>query len=140
MKEFKLNVSWKDGKFHGRLYNEFEFEYYEYEDENFHEMVYMLEGSINCGVDIYLEIDAEIPEWYYSKEYRFIYVFDNMQTLLKAYTTHISLAAISKITGINQALLSHYANGLKVPRKKQAELIVSAIKRIGEELSAASLP
>lgn len=140
MKEIKINISWNEGKFYGRLYNEIQNEYFDYEDEDFHQMVYMLEGAIDVGIEMYIEMEVEIPGWYISKDYKFIYVFKNMQTLLKAYTSHISLAAISKVSGINPTLLSHYANGLKEPREKQAELIVNAIKRIGEELSAVYLP
>lgn len=140
MKEIKISISWNEGKFYGRLYNEIQHEYFDWEDEDFHQMVYMLEGAINVGIEMYIEMEVEIPGWYITKDYKFIYVFKNMQTLLKAYTSHISLAAISKVSGINPTLLSHYVNGLKEPREKQAKLIVNSIKRIGEELSAVYLP
>ena len=55
----------------------------------------------------------------FSKEYDFVYKFQDVTALLKAYSSFVSLAAISRETGINSALLSHYANGLKVPRQKQ---------------------
>ncbi len=57
-----------------------------------------------------------------------------MATVLRAYEPFISLAAISRASGINQHQLSHYANGLKRPRPQQRQRIVDGIHKIGREL------
>ena len=43
-------------------------------------------------------------------------------------------AALSRVTGINQRLLSHYANGLRNPRPAQRQRIVDGVHEIGREL------
>jgi hypothetical protein len=57
-------------------------------------------------------------------------------TVLRAYEPFVSLAALSRASGINQHLLSHYANGLKQPRPQQRQRIVDGIHKIGRELLA----
>ena len=47
---------------------------------------------------------------------------------------YASLAALSRATGINQRLLSHYANGLRHPRPGQRQRIVDGVHSIGREL------
>ena len=49
---------------------------------------------------------------------------------------YASIAAISKVSGINQHQLSHYANGIKNPRTAQRRRIVEGLHRIGRELIA----
>lgn len=44
-----------------------------------------------------------------------------------------SLAAIARVSGINQQQLSHYASGLRVPRIEQRKRIVDGLHRIGKE-------
>lgn len=68
-----------------------------------------------------------------------LYKFQDVTAMLKAYSSYVSLAAISRETGINSALLSHYANGLKVPRNKQQKIIVSGLHRIGALLSKCTI-
>lgn len=80
----------------------------------------------------------EIPDWYFYGEYEVVYNYSNMACMLKAYTSYVSLAAISRVTGINQTLLSHYANGLKLPRRKQREHIILGLHKIGAELKGAA--
>jgi len=68
--------------------------------------------------------------------YVFEYNFMDVASLLRAYEPFVSLAAISRTSGINQHLLSHYANGMKKPRPQQRERIVQGIHTIGKELLA----
>ena len=49
---------------------------------------------------------------------------------------YASIAAISRVSGINQHQLSHYANGLKKPRPEQRRRIVEGLHKIGRELMA----
>jgi hypothetical protein len=45
-----------------------------------------------------------------------------------------TIAAISRATGINERLLSHYANGIKRPSAKQRQKIIDGIHLIGKSL------
>lgn len=87
-----------------------------------------VEGMIDDGDDV--------PQWLVNGEYEFQYNLLDVVTVLRACEPYISLAAISRATGINQHLLSHYANGLKHPRPKQRQRIVDGIHKIGNELLA----
>ena len=58
------------------------------------------------------------------------------QALLQSYKDVISLAAISRATGINRKLLGHYAQGLKKPRATQREKIIQGFHTIAAELAA----
>ena len=94
--------------------------------------------SLKFHIDGLIEDGKEVPEWIKSGDYEFVYNYQDITTLLKAYTPYISLAAISRASGINQGLLSHYANGLKKPREQQRKRIVAGLHKIGSELEAAS--
>jgi transcriptional regulator with XRE-family HTH domain len=47
--------------------------------------------------------------------------------------------AVSKLTGMNQSLVSQYANGEKVPGPKQRRRIEQALHNFGEDLCSVSL-
>lgn len=67
-------------------------------------------------------------------DYEFVYNYEDAAALLHAYEPYVSLAAISRASGINQGLLSHYANRLKKPRPEQRRRIVDGLHKIGNEL------
>ena len=89
---------------------------------------YHIEGMVADGDDV--------PQWLVEGDYEFEYRFLDATSLLRAYGPYLSLAAISRATGINQHQLSHYANGVKRPRAQQRERIVEGIHKIGKELLA----
>ena len=99
-----------------------------------------LQKEIKTTLDFHLEGMAkdgdEIPQWLADGDYEFEYNFVDVAALLRAYEPFVSLAAISRSSGINQHLLSHYANGIKKPRPQQRERIVQGIHNIGKELLA----
>ena len=85
-----------------------------------------VEGMIADGDDV--------PQWLRDGDYEFEYNLIDVATVLRAYEPYISLAALSRASGINQHQLSHYANGLKQPRPQQRQRIVDGIHKIGREL------
>ena len=99
-----------------------------------------LQKEVKEALDFHLEGMAqdgdEIPSWLADGDYVFEYNFMDVASLLRAYEPFVSLAAISRTSGINQHLLSHYANGMKKPRPQQRERIVQGIHTIGKELLA----
>ena len=91
-------------------------------------LAFHVEGMVRDG--------DEVPQWLAESDYEFEYNFIDVAALLRAYEPFVSLAAISRSSGINQHLLSHYANGIKKPRQQQRERIVEGIHNIGKELLA----
>lgn len=87
---------------------------------NFH-----IEGMIADGDDV--------PQWLRNGDYEFEYRLD-AAALLQMCAPYASIAAISRVSGINQHQLSHYANGLKHPRPQQRRRIVEGLHKIGREL------
>lgn len=59
-----------------------------------------------------------------------------IQALLQHYKSVINLSALSKVTGINKALLSHYASGIRTPRDKQREKIINGFHQIANDLAS----
>lgn len=75
----------------------------------------------------------KVPSWLVRNEYEFEYKFLDATSLLKAYSSYISFSVISRISGINQNLLSQYANGMKKAGQNQIKRIVEAIHIISED-------
>lgn len=67
-------------------------------------------------------------------DYEIKYVYD-MQSLLKYYGTLFTAPALQRLTGINQKQLHHYASGLRKPRAEQRRKIITALHKLGRELT-----
>lgn len=63
----------------------------------------------------------------------------DVQSFLEYYSGFISLAGMEKMTGINQKQLSNYLHHRAVPRKKQADRIITGIHRFAHELLSITL-
>jgi len=87
-----------------------------------------VEGMVDDGDDV--------PQWLRDGDYEFEYNLADVATVLRAYEPYVSLAALSRASGINQHLLSHYANGIKQPRPMQRQRIIDGIHKIGRTLMA----
>ncbi|MDR0574687.1 MAG: type II toxin-antitoxin system HicB family antitoxin [Tannerella sp.] len=55
-------------------------------------------------------------------------------SFLSAYSNLLSLAGMSRLTGLNQGLLSHYVNGRKKPTQKTILKIKNSIHEFGKSL------
>ncbi len=71
-------------------------------------------------------------------KYSLQFTFD-VETFLKYYDKIFSRRALSRLTGINESLLSQYASGLKHPRPAQAKRIEKGLHRLANELLQISL-
>lgn len=60
-------------------------------------------------------------------------------SLLNHYQHIFTKRALSKITGINESLLSQYAMGLKKPRPAQSKKIENGLHRLGAEMRSIAL-
>ena len=104
--------------------------------DTFVELQKEAQESLDFHVEGMIDDGDEVPQWLVNKEYEFEYRFLDATSLLRAYGPYLSLAAISRASGINQHQLSHYANGLKKARTTQRVRIVDGIHKIGKELMA----
>lgn len=104
--------------------------------DTFGELQREAKESLDFHVEGMLADGDEVPRWLVEGDYEFEYNCIDVITLLHAYEPYLTLAAISRASGINQHQLSHYANGLKHPRQQQRRRIVEGIRKIGHELLA----
>lgn len=68
-------------------------------------------------------------------EAEFTYKYD-MASFLAYYSKILSLAGLSRLTGINPQQLSHYVTGRRKPSAKTVEKMQEAIHHFGHDLSA----
>lgn len=102
----------------------------------FSELQRETEESLRFHVEGMIEDGDDVPQWLADGDYELVYDCVDIPTLLHAYGPFVSLAAISRASGINQHLLSHYASGIKQPRPQQRQRIIDGIHKIGRELLA----
>ena len=74
----------------------------------------------------------------FKKQYSLLYSFD-VETFLNYYNHIFTRRALSKLTGINESLLSQYASGLKHPRPAQSKKIEVGLHQLANELLQISL-
>ena len=135
-KRIRVNVSWIEDKFSAS-----------FEDmipktvvltaNTFAKLQNEIKNRFNLYVEKMAEAGVNVPRWLVKNEYEFEYKFSDAASLLKAYTPYLSLAAISRASGINESQLSQYANGMKKARPNQMKRIMEAIHDIGKELMGA---
>lgn len=93
------------------------------------------EESLRFHVESMVEDGDQVPEWLASGDYEIVYTL-SASALLRNAESFTTMAAISRATGINQKLLSHYANALKIPRPAQRQRIVDGLHMIGRQFLA----
>lgn len=96
-----------------------------------------IEEAVRIHLDGMREDGEKLPASF-KGPYKLGFKFD-AQSLLNYYQGIFTKAAMERITGINQRQLSHYASGLKSPRKVQRDKIRAGLRKLGEELSAIEL-
>ena len=77
--------------------------------------------------ETYQSVGKEIPEL----EFEFKY---DTASFLSAYSNILSLAGMSRLTGLNQGLLSHYVTGRKRPTQKTVSKIRNSVHEFGKSL------
>ena len=102
--------------------------------ETYEKLLREVPETLRFHVQGMIEDGDDVPEWLAKGDYEFEYNLIDVATVLRAFEPFVSLAAISRASGINQHQLSHYATRIKKPRPQQRERIVSGIHKIGQEL------
>ncbi len=81
--------------------------------------------------DLFKEEGKEFPD----VEFEFSY---DIPSFLAYYCDRLSIAGLSRITGVNQGQLSHYLTGHRRPSEKTARKIQDALHAFGKEISQVS--
>lgn len=100
-----------------------------------------IEKNMQEAVELYLESCREMniaPVEVLQGEFILKFKID-AATFINYYSSIFTKAALSRITGINERQLWHYAAGVHKPRKQQLEKIQKGINALTEELSAINL-
>jgi predicted RNase H-like HicB family nuclease len=100
--------------------------------ENIQETVNNIEEAVTFHLESMKEEGLKVPESF-RNDYKFSYKID-FESLFDWFSGVLTKSGISKLTGMNQSLLSQYANGIKTPSIKQTKKIEKAIHSFGEEL------
>ena len=93
------------------------------------------------SIDMYVKWAKEDGDEYpaiFAGEYEFDYQFD-VESLLCCYAGIFTRSAMSRLTGINEKQLGHYACGRSLPRPAQRKKITTALHKLGKELMAVSV-
>ena len=93
------------------------------------------EESLRLHIEGCVADGDTLPAWLINGDYRLEYMLDTA-ALLRAAESYTTMAAISRVSGINQKQLSHYANGLKQPRPMQRAKIIAGLHEIGSHFMA----
>lgn len=83
------------------------------------------------------ETGGDVPE-VFNGTYKFIFKL-SIEAMINYYSGIFTKAALSRITGINERQLWHYAAGLRKPRAQQRKRIEEGLHRLGEELISLTL-
>lgn len=103
--------------------------------KTYDELINEVRSTLNFHIEGMRGDGDDVPQWLRDGDYEFEYHLD-AAALLQMCAPYVSIAAISRVSGINQHQLSHYANGLKKPRPQQRRRIVEGLHKIGRELIA----
>ena len=118
-------------------------------DQNYSAYLPVLDGCIATGQDIHetraqiteavtfhleglREAGLTVPE-VFQQDFEFEFKLD-VNTLFEYFAGILTKVGLSRLTGMNQSLISQYANGMKKPSRKQIKKIQNAIHHFAEEL------
>ena len=74
----------------------------------------------------------------FNEDYIFIYKLST-EALINEFSGIFTKSALSRVTGINERQLWHYAAGVRLPRKEQRRRIVDGLHKLGKELLSVDL-
>lgn len=100
-----------------------------------------IEKNMKEAVELYLDSCNEMniaPVEILQGEFTLKFKID-AATFINYYSSIFTKAALSRITGINERQLWHYAAGVHKPRRRQLEKIQKGIQSLSRELSAINL-
>lgn len=132
MEKINVNVSWCEGNFCASLGDNIPgavvFTAATYDD-----LLTETSSSLSFHVNGMLSDGDNVPQWLVDGDYEFDFILD-AAALIHSCEPYVSIAAISRASGINQRQLSHYANCTKKARPEQRQRIINGIHRIGSRM------
>jgi|SRR5574344_38044 predicted RNase H-like HicB family nuclease len=132
MKKIKVDIDWCDKNFGASLVD-YAGNSIVVTAKTYEGLLQEVDAAIRDHIDGLISDGDNVPDWFKNKEYTLDYKLTTA-ALLRTCEPYASIVAISRATGINQQLLSHYANGIKRPRAGQRKRIVDGIHLIGKKL------
>lgn len=87
-------------------------------------------ASMEEHISFLVEDGQDVPQWLIQKDYEIEWVM-HISAILRNAEQYTTMAALSRVTGINQKQLGHYASGIKEPRQAQRERIINGLHEIG---------
>lgn len=93
------------------------------------------ESTLKSQVEDMVADGEDVPQWLVDGDY-FIEYSLSVSALLRQAERFTTMAAISRVTGINQQLLCNYASSIKKPREAQRERIINGLHQIGQQFLA----
>jgi len=101
------------------------------------EMKKNIKEAIESHVEVSLEHGDPIPDVFKGK-YELVFKLST-EAMLNAYSNVFTKTALSRITGINERQLWHYAAGVRHPHKTQSQRIMQGLHSLGRELIAVEM-
>ena len=101
-------------------------------NKNLDELKSKFEAALKGQVTDMVADGEEVPRWLVQGDYVIDYSL-SVSALLRQAEKFTTMAVISRVTGINQKLLSNYASSVKKPREAQRERIVNGLHIIGQQ-------
>lgn len=93
-----------------------------------------MESGVSFHIEGLKEFGEEVPTELQG-EYSFEYVID-FETLFEWLNNVITKSGVSKISGLNQSLVSQYAVGIKKPSPKQLRKVEKGLHEFGSMLQS----
>ena len=91
-----------------------------------------IQEAVQFHIEGMKEEHLEVPDTF-QHGYELSYKMD-IASLFDWFSGVLTKSGLSRITGMNQSLISQYAMGIKKPSSKQTRKIESALHRLGQEL------
>ncbi len=95
-----------------------------------------IKTNIREAVDFHIEgmqiENLPVPEGF-AGEFELTYKMD-LASLFEWFSGILTKSGVSRITGMNQSLISQYVSGIKSPSDKQTKKIERALHNLGQEL------
>jgi len=100
------------------------------------EFLYEVRRTISDAVNFHLDgmrnEELPIPD-VFQGEFNLSYKMD-LASLFEWFSGILTKSGVSRITGLNQSLISQYVSGIKKPSSKQTKKIERALHHLGQEL------
>ncbi len=100
--------------------------------DSIHQVKEQIKEAVDFHIEGMIQESLTVPEAFMG-EFELAYKMD-IASLFDWFSGVLTKSGISRLTGMNQSLISQYASGIKVPSTKQSKKIEDALHGLGKEL------